>query len=942
MLNPSEKPDFPKLEEDVLALWKQGDIFKKSLTAREGSPEFVFYEGPPTANAKPGLHHVIGRVFKDIIPRYKTMRGFHVPRRAGWDTHGLPVEIEVEKELGIKSKPEIERYGIAAFNAKAKESVWKYKGEWERLTERIGFWLDMEQPYITYDNSYIEGLWGVVKRADERGLLYKGHKIVPWCSRCGTALSSHELAQGYKETADTSVYVKFKLEGSVFPNTSVLVWTTTPWTLPGNVALAINLSHEFVRVPDGDGFLIAEKSAAARLGLSSAGAEAVPAAQLIGLSYSPLFDVLALRSEKSYRIYAADFVAAGDGTGVVHTAVMYGEDDYALGVREELPQFHTVDTEGNFTDAVPALAHMRAKNKTTEAAIVDLLRARDLVWKTEECVHEYPFCWRCATPVLYYATDAWFIAMSKLRSELASANASVNWTPAHIKDGRFGEWLTNVKDWALSRARYWGTPLPVWECVPCGTYRVIGSAGELPDMPKGADGAPDLHRPHIDGVVLPCAKCGEGMHRVKDVMDVWFDSGAMPFAAGEYPARYPADYICEAIDQTRGWFYTLMAASVLMGHGAPYKNVTCYSHLLDKAGKKMSKSKGNAVDPWELISAHGIDAVRWYFYTGAIVKDSQNFDEKDLAEARGFLSLVYNTYAFLATYGDAKAAGALDTSHVLDRWLMSRLHETIARVTQHLDAYEAGDAARAIESFVSDLSRWYLRRSRKRPEALPHLRHALTELSKLLAPFTPFFADALYRSLGGAKESVHLEDWPISGEAVIDTTLVNGMAEIRRIASAGLAARATLKIKVRQPLAELRVRLTGTAPALSEKTALNEELLSILADEVNVKDVVFRGDVADEIEFDTDITDELRAEGVYRDLVRMAQGLRQGAGLVPSQSVTFVVDATGAPRDTLRARQDEFALAVHASTVSFGLVSECSHEAEEVIGVDKVRIGIKA
>ena len=926
MLNPKEKLNLPAVEEEVLAFWKEKNIFKKSLKAREGGPEFVFYEGPPTANARPGTHHMIGRAMKDIIPRYKQMRGYHVPRRAGWDTHGLPVEIEVEKELGIKSKPEIETYGIAAFNAKAKASVWKYKEEWERLTERVGFWLDIEKPYITYDNAYVEKLWGVLKKVNERGLLYKGYKVVPWCTRCGTALSSHELAQGYKEVTDTSAYVSFELTDGTHKGAYVVAWTTTPWTLLGNVALAVNPAHTFVTVPDAGKVFVVEKSAALRMKLPID--KEFPASELVGASYEPLFDVPALKSETSHKIYAADFVTNESGTGVVHTAVMYGEDDYALGAAVGLPMVHTVDEAGTFTDGVPAAFRgLRAKNATTEEKIVAYIKDAGRLLMTEPYKHDYPFCWRCSTAVLYYATDAWFIAMSKLRNELHAANAQVNWTPAHIKDGRFGEWVHNVKDWALSRARYWGTPLPVWECTPCGTYKVIGSLTELPDQPKDAAGNVDVHRPFIDAITIPCETCGGGMARVKDVLDVWFDSGAMPFASDEFPDRYPADYICEGIDQTRGWFYTLMAVGVLMEQGAPYKNVTCYSHLLDKLGKKMSKSKGNGVDPWELLSAHGADAVRWHFYSSAIVKEAQKFDERDFGKgARSFISLIYNSFVFLETYGVGLSTihYPLSTQNVLDRWIISRLHETARDVAMHLDAYEVTEATQVLESYADDLSRWYLRRSRKRAEALPVLRYVLLETSKLIAPFMPFFAEALYKSLGGEKESVHMEDWFAPDEAHMDAELTVAMAEVRRVASLALASRAEEKIKVRQPLQSLTVKslvLQGKA-----------ELCAILADEVNVKEISFDANTEKEIALSTVITPELEREGIYRDLVRMAQGLRQSAGCSPADAVTFHIEAGDKARAALEAMRVEFLKDVNGKDVVFTRTDVFASEATEEIG----------
>lgn len=934
MLNAKEKLDLPAIEEKVLAFWKEHSIFKKSLTAREGGTEFVFYEGPPTANARPGTHHMIGRSFKDVIPRYKAMRGYHVPRRAGWDTHGLPVEIEVEKELGIKSKPEIETYGIAAFNAKAKASVWKYKEEWERLTERIGFWVDMEHPYITYDNAYVEKLWGVIKKINERELLYKGHKVVPWCARCGTALSSHELAQGYKEVTDTSAYVSFEITKGDHTGSHIVAWTTTPWTLLGNVALAVNPAHTFVSVMDAGKVFIVEKGAAVRMNLPIS--REFSAKEVIGSSYKPLFDVPVLRSETSHVIYGADFVTSESGTGVVHTAVMYGEDDYALGSTANLPLVHTVDEAGNFTDAVPLeFRGLRAKNATTEEKIIGYIKDAGRLLMTEPKSHEYPFCWRCGTAVLYYATDAWFITVSKLRDELEEANESVHWTPAHIKDGRFGEWLRNAKDWALSRARYWGTPLPIWECTPCGAYTVIGSLAELPEAPRDSEGNVDVHRPFIDAITIPCKKCGGSMARVKDVLDVWFDSGAMPFASNEFPHRYPADYICEAIDQTRGWFYTLMAVGVLMGEGSPYKNVTCYSHLLDKQGKKMSKSKGNGVDPWGLINAHGADVVRWHFYSSAIVKEAQKFDERDFGKsARSFISLIYNSFVFLETYGKNTPTFSFATnpSNVLDSWVISRLHETAQNVAARLDAYEVLEATEILEAFADDVSRWYLRRSRKRAEALPVLRYVLLETSKLIAPFMPFFAEALYKSLGGEKESVHMEDWFAPHGAITHKELIGAMAEVRRVASLALASRAEKQIKVRQPLTSLSVK----SSVLKGQSALCE----ILADEINVKEIIFNEALENEVVFDTVITPELLREGVYRDVVRMVQGLRQDAGLSPEDTVSVYWEGGDSVREVIEGMRVQCMEDVRAKDIVCGRAKECIAEGSENIGGAPLWVGL--
>ena len=895
MLKINKDFNLPKVEEEVLSFWRKNRVFEKSLALRQaqGKKHYVFFEGPPTANAKPGIHHVLARVFKDIILRYKTMSGFFVARRAGWDTHGLPVEIEIEKKLGFKNKQDIEKYGITKFNKLARESVWQYKKDWEDLTERIGFWLDLEHPYITYENQYIEKLWGIFKEIDKRGLLYKSHKVVPWCSRCGTALSSHELAQGYEETKDLAVFVKFPISNSQFPKTYIFSWTTTPWTLPGNVALAINPKHKFVKVPDPEekgSWLILEKESVHRLWpkIASSQEAIIGVKELLGLEYEPLFKIPALQSPTSYKIYPADFVTADEGTGVVHTAVMYGEDDYELGKKVGLPQFHTVDEQGRFIKEVPVVGGMYVKAPETEKKIIEHLKAQSLLLKVEPYTHDYPFCWRCGTPVLYYARDSWFIAMSKLRKELQAANKKINWIPGHLREGRFGEWLKEVKDWAISRERYWATPLPIWICVKCDNKVVISSSKEIEE--RGGKPPKDLHRPYIDDVVLKCPECGGEMRRVKEVMDVWFDSGAMPFASGEYPERYPADYICEAIDQTRGWFYTLLAVGVLMKKGTPYKNVISLGHVLDKQGRKMSKSLGNTVDPWQMINKYGIDVVRWYFYTINPPGEPKRFDEGDLNLVyRRFHSLVYNSYLFWASYSiDANLRmNANDTNsnaNVLDRWILARLNETTAKVTERLDDYDIGTAAKAIELLVDDLSHWYIRRSRRRPEALPVLGYVLLEISKLIAPFTPFFAEALFQSLNPKpytlNPSIHLTDWPKADKKLIDKKLLGQMAQIRQWTSQALAARAEAGIKVRQPLAKLKIsarggshayRQAGVSGGKNEKLKINEELLNILKDEVNVKEIVFDNKIKNEIELDIKITPELRQEGIYRELVRLIQ-----------------------------------------------------------------------
>ncbi|PIR89013.1 MAG: isoleucine--tRNA ligase [Candidatus Harrisonbacteria bacterium CG10_big_fil_rev_8_21_14_0_10_40_38] len=1090
----------PEIEEKVLSYWKENQIFEKSVNKKR-SKTFVFYEGPPTANGKPGIHHVLARSFKDIVLRYKTMRGYSVPRRAGWDTHGLPVEIAVEKELGLKSKKEIETYGVAEFNKKCKESVWKYKEDWERLTERIGFWLDMKNPYITYEASYMETLWWILQSAWKKKLLYKGHRIVPWCTRCGTALSSHELAQGYHEVTDTSVYVKFRIKnnelrikGHGLP-VYILSWTTTPWTLPGNVALAVGEDIDYVAIQKDGEILIAAKESPLGKEVSESGEvkENLKGKDLIGLEYESLFEVPFLKGEKSYRVYAADFVTTTDGTGVVHTAVMYGEDDYKLGSQIGLPQAHTVDEEGRFVSQVGELKHMYAKAPETESKIIELLSGRGFLLKKQPYTHEYPFCWRCDTPLLYYARESWFIRMSSLRDKLIEKNKNISWTPEHLQEGRFGEWLREVKDWNLSRERFWGTPLPVWECSSCGETEVIGGVSDLkkkgivpnefffirhgesdhnvkrftgpaddseghasnltekgreqvaraarslrskkidiiitsplkraketaeivgfytgariitselireinpgsfvgktiaehnaffknrldrfniaPEggetwrevmrrlakfvkevqenhpgkkivvvshgdplwilkgmyeakskedflsvtypkvgkiypisvsaVPFNTDGEVDIHKPFIDSVLLKCPKCSDSMRRVKEIIDVWFDSGGMPFAQAHFPFSkklklkggsefkfvYPADYICEAVDQTRGWFYTLLAEAVVLGKPAPYKNVISLGHVLDKNGQKMSKSKGNVIDPWDAADRHGVDVIRWYFYTVNDPGEPKRFNEADVMKTyRSFHLLAYNSYSFLRTYlsPSVSKTDPKKSPNILDKWILVLWNETITSVTASLEKYQIGTAAKALDSFLGDLSRWYIRRSRKRFSdsssedfafAAATLTFVLRDFSKALAPFCPFISEAIYKSIiNGAKEkgelSVHLEDWPKFSELKRKPSVISEMEEVRNIANLALAARTTAGIKVKQPLAALVVKNQNS------KIKGNQDLIDVLKDEVNVKEVVFNSSITEEVELDTNITPELYEEGMIRELTRLVQQVRQDA-----------------------------------------------------------------
>lgn len=1130
--------NLPELEEKVLASWDERHIFEKSIEKEPGAEKFIFYEGPPYANGKPAIHHVISRIVKDVILRYKTMKGYKVPRRAGWDTHGLPVEIATEKALGLKSKKDIEELGVKLFNEKAMEQVWIYKDEWERMTRRIGYWLDFKNAYVTYEPEYVESIWWTLSQIHTRGLLYKGFKVVPWCTRDGTSLSSHELAQGYKEVSDMSVYVKFKVrnpEALGYPADSIiyiLSWTTTPWTLPGNVALAVGKNVRYVMWTDAE----AEKGGVSYIAsahffnkeqIRAAGPTEVPADQLTKLEYEPLFTIPSLVSERSYRIYPADFVTDSDGTGVVHTAVMYGEDDYALGKQVGLPEHHTVDEAGKFTKEVAGLAGQYVKAKETEENIFQHLRENGNLLRTEPYVHEYPFCWRCGTAILYYARSSWFIEMSKLREKLLENNDTVNWTPTHVKTGRFGEWLREAKDWNLSRERYWGAPLPIWECKACGHAEVVGGLDELDRLaggsknkywamrhgeseniifkivdsgdqnshltpngkeqvaraandlkkdkidlifasdllrtkesaeiiadelgvpvhfdkrlrevnfgglsgrpsieigkifptlesrfagrvdeksesyrdvrtrvwnfleeteakhhgknilivshedaiwmlaqaalgwsekqaaakkeesggtfikpaevmlfgvkkiPRNDTGVVDIHRPFADEMLPPCPKCAAKMTRVPEVADVWYDSGAMPYAQAHYPFSvpktdvktlsgldYPADYISEGMDQTRGWFYTLFAIAAALGYGAPYRNVIALGLINDKFGQKMSKSKGNIVEPFAVIDKYGVDALRWYFFTGSPLGEPKNFDEAEVGKAfRRVHLIVYNSFIFWKTYADQKAKLSDGPPNVLDEWILARLDQVSTEVSKRLDAYEIREAALEIETLVDDLSRWYIRRSRRRLQrpasdadyraASATLGHVLLSLVAMMAPFTPFFSELFYGPLGGTRESVHLDEWPKPSRAdraaEEGATIVSQMAAVREFAAAGLALRAEKGIKVRQPLASMTVgvKLEG---------AIGE----VLAEEMNVKEIRFVPELGGNVELDATITPALREEGLLREVARMFQELRQKAGLQPKDRIVAMMELPADAKDAIVNNEAAFMEATGANIV---------------------------
>jgi isoleucyl-tRNA synthetase len=846
---------FPELEERVLARWRERDVFAKSLEQRRGAEQFVFYEGPPTANGRPAAHHVLARVFKDIFPRYKTMRGYYVERRGGWDCHGLPVEIEVEQQLGINTKDEIEAFGIAEFNQRCRESVFEYLEDWNALTERIGFWLDLDNAYRTLDATYVESVWWALRQIADKGLLYEGHKVVPYCPRCGTALSSHEVALGYKEVEDPSIYVRFGVAedgGPVQAGDELLIWTTTPWTLVSNAAVAVDPELQYVRAKvsalDAPVVLAAARVESV-LGHDAKILDRFPGAALDGVRYEPPFGFIksAEYGERGHTVLLGDFVSADDGTGIVHTAIAFGEDDFRLGAQYGLNVVNPVKLDGTYDERVGPYAGRFVKDADDD--LIEDLRARGRILKATRELHSYPHCWRSGNPLIYYAKPAWYIATTQLRDELLAANEALDWHPGHIKHGRMGDWLSNNVDWALSRERYWGTPLPVWRCEEGHTH-VIGSFDELEEL-SGVR-LEDPHRPFVDDVGFPCPQCAKRMQRVPEVIDVWFDSGCMPFAQEHAPfenedrfqARFPADFICEALDQTRGWFYSMLAVGTLLFGRASYEHVVCLGLLLDEQGEKMSKSKGNIVVPWDVINEYGADAFRWYFFTSKQPWDGYRFSTNTIGESvRLFLKQLWNVHAFLDRYEPDGVSDPTRPDTDLDRWIRSRLSATVAEVGERLDAYDATFAGRAIAGFVDDLSNWYVRRSRRRfwegdPTAFATLRECLLTVAQLLAPFTPFVADEIWETLGGGGESVHLSDWPQAGDRDLD--LETAMAVARETVRLGLAARGQAKVKVRQPLHEAVVVASG-----AERDAI-ERLADVIASELNVKGLRFVAE-ADEL-----------------------------------------------------------------------------------------------
>ena len=867
--------NFVDREKKVEEFWKENDIFRKSMENRKEGETYTFYDGPPTANGKPHIGHVLTRVIKDMIPRYRTMKGYMVPRKAGWDTHGLPVELEVEKELGLDGKEQIEEYGLDPFITKCKESVWKYKGMWEDFSGTVGFWADMDDPYVTYHDDFIESEWWALKQIWDKGLLYKGFKIVPYCPRCGTPLSSHEVAQGYKAVKERSAVARFKVIGE---DAYFLAWTTTPWTLPSNVALCVNPDENYCKVKAVDGYTyyMAEALLDTVLSKLTEGEEGAKAYEILETykgkdleykEYEPLFDcakeICEKQHKKGYYVVCDSYVTMSDGTGIVHIAPAFGEDDAQVGRKYDLPFVQLVDGKGELTAETP---YAGVFVKDADPLVLKDLDAKGLLFDAPKFEHDYPFCWRCDTPLIYYARESWFIKMTAVKEDLIRNNNTINWIPESIGKGRFGDWLENIQDWGVSRNRYWGTPLNVWEC-ECGHMESVGSRDELEKLSgNSAAQTVELHRPYIDEITIPCPKCGKPMKRVPEVIDCWFDSGAMPFAQHHYPfenkekfeQQFPAQFISEAVDQTRGWFYSLLAESTLLFNKAPYENVIVLGHVQDENGQKMSKSKGNAVDPFDALKTYGADAIRWYFYINSAPWLPNRFHGKAVQEGqRKFMGTLWNTYAFFVLYANIDNFDATkykleyDKLSVMDKWLLSKLNSVVKEVDEDLENYRIPEAARALQEFVDDMSNWYVRRSRERfwakgmeqdkINAYMTLYTALVTISKAAAPMIPFMTEDIYRNLvcsidKSAPESIHLCDFPIADEAFIDKKLEEDMEEVLNIVVMGRACRNAANIKNRQPIGQMFVKA---------ENALSDFYVAIIEDELNVKNVAFTDDVRD-------------------------------------------------------------------------------------------------
>ncbi len=937
-----QKVSFPDLEKQVLAKWKEEGTFQKSLDLRAGRPRFVFYEGPPTANGKPATHHILARAFKDLFPRYKTMKGFYVERMAGWDTHGLPVEIEIEKKLGISGKFEIENeIGIERFNQLCRESVYEYVSEWVVFSERMAFWLDYDNAYWTLTSDYIQSVWWALSEMWKQGLVYKGFRVAPYCPRCATPLSSHELAQGYRDNVpDPSVYIRFRLKND--PKTSILAWTTTPWTLPGNVALAVHPDVTYVKVKQNDEFLILAEARLQVLDGDYEIVERMKGSDLVGLDYEPLYPYSIPKEGRAHYVVDADFVSTEEGTGVVHTSALYGVDDLRLCQQKGIPFRHTVGLDGKFLPYVEKFAGLHVKE--ANPLIEDDMKARGLLYKSGTILHTYPECWRCKTPLIYYALDSWYVRTTERKAELIANNAATNWVPENVKTGRMGDWLENNVDWAISRSRYWGTPIPIWVCDKCEEQRCISSAAEV-GLPDDAD----LHRPYIDAVTLPCEKCAGTMRRIPEVLDTWFDSGSMPFAQRGHPrkgtdafkATFPADFISEGVDQTRGWFYTLLAISTLLFKQNAYRNVICLGHVVDPKGKKASKSRGNVLDPNYLFDSFGSDAVRWYFYTSTQVGENYRTSDAALRETvQQFFIPLWNCYSFFITYArldnfDPTAPQVpVGERHVLDRWLLSRLSGLVETVTTGLDRYDANEPARKIQRFVDELSNWYVRRSRRRfwksqsdrdkLAAYQTLFETLSTVSRLMAPFVPFMADAMYRNLSDGS-SVHLSDFP---EAMPwrNPEVEANMALARQAVEAGLAARDAVRIRVRQPLASVSV----------PGEPVPEDVAAIVREELNVKHIVFG---APEVKLDTEITADLRLEGLAREVVRLVQDRRKKMGLNVEDRIHTCFEADGLLARAIETHADYIKNETLSVTVEHGK-DDCQGE-QLLLEGEQIWIGLK-
>ncbi len=909
--------NFVSREKEVEKFWEDNHIFEKSMKEHEGCPDYIFYDGPPTANGKPHIGHVLTRVIKDMIPRYRTMKGNMVPRKAGWDTHGLPVELEVEKLLGLDGKEQIEEYGLEPFIDKCKESVWKYKGMWEDFSGTVGFWADMENPYVTYHNSFIESEWWALKQIWDKGLLYKGFKIVPYCPRCGTPLSAQEVAQGYKDVKERSAIVRFKLADE---EAYVLAWTTTPWTLPSNLALCVHPKEDYAKVKAADGNVYYMACALLDTVLGRLAEEGKPAYEVLetykgteleGREYEPLFqctaDAAAKQNKKAFYVVCDEYVTLTDGTGVVHIAPAFGEDDASVGRKYDLPFVQLVDEKGNMDETTP-FAGLFVKKADPE--VLKDLDARGLLYDAPKFEHSYPHCWRCDTPLIYYARESWFIKMTAVREDLVANNNTINWIPESIGKGRFGDWIENVQDWGISRNRYWGTPLNIWEC-ECGHMHSIGSIAELKEMSGNCPEDIELHRPYIDAVTIRCPKCGKEMHRVPEVIDCWFDSGAMPFAQHHYPfenkelfeKQFPADFISEAVDQTRGWFYSLLAVSTLIFNKAPYKNVIVLGHVQDENGQKMSKSKGNAVDPFEALETYGADAIRWYFYVNSAPWLPNRFHGKAVVEGqRKFMGTLWNTYAFFVLYANidnfdaTKYTLEYDKLSVMDKWLLSKMNTMVKEVDNDLDNYRIPEAARALQEFVDDMSNWYVRRSRERfwakgleqdkINAYMTLYTALVTVSKAAAPMIPFMTEEIYQNLvrsidASAPESIHLCLFPEVHEEQIDTELEENMDHVLKLVVMGRACRNASNIKNRQPIGQMFVK----APF-----ALSDFYADIVTDELNVKKVKFTEDVRDF----TSYTFKPQLKTVGPKYGKMLGGIKAALDSVDGNAALDEVNETGA------------------------------------------------